>query len=63
MTPRSVQAPAWQIDHKNLQFCKDEQGNLIWLRHDEHVQVTNRPWHHIGLCAPKWQLAELFPCS
>ena len=57
-------AAAWQIDQKDLQFCKDEQGNLMWLRHDEHIQVINRPRHHIdGLCAPKWQLAELFSCS
>ena len=64
MTASSMQAAAWQIDPKDLQFCKDVQGDVVCLLRLDDVQVTYRPCHHmLGLCAPEWQLAELLSCS
>ena len=64
MTGSSItQAPAWRIDPKDLEICKNEQGEDIVLGRGGYGQVTYRPQHPTGLCLPERQLAEVFSSS
>ena len=60
----SLRDAAWNIDPKDLRFCKDRHGNNICLGEGGFGKVTHSPWcYPFDLCTPEWQLAEVwFSC-